>query len=140
MENKGDIVRQYLSDGRAWMPTMSLTRLIYADNKSIWSDFEACRATVRRVRGNIGNKNRIGELDKSNFRESGNSNDFYYPIPEPIKQIVDWKIFKIQNAKNVLLLPDMQIPYHDPKVIECAVKYGKDNGADTIIFNSETLD
>lgn len=139
MDKKGDIIKSYLKD-REGVPTLTIAKKIYSENKEVFSNLEACRCLIRYWRSNAGDSHRKSVSDKTYARENGGSGDYNYPIPESIDQIVDWKIFKLQNVKNVLILPDMQIPFHDSKAIECTLKYGKDNGADCIVFNGDTLD
>jgi len=58
-------------------------------------------------------------------------------IPEGIIEL-PLKPVLIRNAKKVLFISDIHIPFHDKKAIETALNYGKD--ADTIILGGDIMD
>lgn len=50
------------------------------------------------------------------------------------------KEFYNLNAKRVLILNDIHFPYHNKKALELALEYGKQNKADCIILNGDSID
>lgn len=60
-------------------------------------------------------------------------------IPKPKKEFEDWQIRKL-NARKVLILSDVHVPYHDENALELAIETGKENGVDAVLLNGDFMD
>jgi predicted phosphodiesterase len=59
------------------------------------------------------------------------------PIPEGVVEI-PLHPFEIKNAKSILFISDIHIPFYDKRALEIALSYGK--GKDCIIIGGDLLD
>lgn len=119
-------------------PSKTLARRLYDENKERFSNLEAARSSLRRVRGNIGVHNRQHNPDKSTMRANGKSGW----TPEcPPSQAEPWTPFVLDTPCRVLSLSDAHVPYHEPKAIEAAVEYARKNfKPDVVLINGDWCD
>lgn len=52
----------------------------------------------------------------------------------------DYPPYRVDESGRVLILSDIHIPFHVPRVLEAAVNAGRDEGARTVILNGDVLD
>lgn len=130
----GKIVIEYLKRFPA-LPSHTLAKKIYSDNKEFFKDSEQVRSTLRYYRGTTG-KQKLQELANKEFVHVKIKPLF---LPEShTKHVEVWKLPKAN--KKVLVLSDIHIPYHDVEAIKVALNEGKQQGIDTIYLNGDILD
>lgn len=120
-----------------------LARIIYKEHSELYKDVDSVRIYIRRTRGKQGNHNRKTSLKKDlfeNFERSSASqvkNPYLLPESYEIKR----EPFILPKAnKNILVISDLHIPYHNIESITLALNYGKNANVDTIIINGDLLD
>lgn len=64
-------------------------------------------------------------------------NPYGIPASHALKRM-PYILPKVNN--NILIISDLHFPYHDPKSIHRAIKYGLDNKVNTIFINGDLLD
>ena len=129
--------REYRIKFGSKMPTLTLARVLYKDNKEVYSSVEHARTSLRAIEGKSGRHNRV-LLDKTLVIEKERPKN-PYNLPDSEEQ--EWKPYKIPDkCKRVLLLSDIHIPYHSIESVTLALDYGKEKKIDTIILNGDTLD
>jgi hypothetical protein len=98
-------------------------------------NLETVRTTIRRYRGQNGDRDRKKTKDKSLYKEAGDRNPFKVPAShaKPRKPV------NIEGNK-ILMLYDVHIPYHEVPAIDVAVGYGKHRKIDTIFLGGDTID
>lgn len=123
--------------------TLSLSKLIYKENNEAYKDVEHVRSIVRLIRGKVGRENREKIVDKSLYETETRStistikNPYLFPESYEIKR----DPFVLPKAnKNILVISDLHIPYHNIDAITLAFDYGKKEKVDTIIINGDLLD
>lgn len=120
-----------------------LARVIYKKHPELYKDTEEVRTHVRVVRGKGGVKKREESIRKDLFEDFQRSpagaikNPYSLPESYEIKR----EPFIIPKAnKNILVISDLHIPYHNIEAITLALNYGKSAQVDTIIINGDLLD
>jgi predicted phosphodiesterase len=63
------------------------------------------------------------------------------PLDLPPSHESNYQPYKIPtNHNNILLLSDIHVPYHNIQALTLALKYGLDNGVNTILLNGDVID
>ena len=145
MENKGikRIIAESYCKKFKNTATLSLSKLIYKENVEVYKNVEDVRSIVRLIRGKCGSKNRKKVVDKSLFETevrstvSSPKNPYLFPESYELKR----EPFVLPKAnKNILVISDLHIPYHNIEAITLAFNYGKKENVDTVIINGDLLD
>ena len=128
---RSDIVKEYLTE---WpdVPSLTLARMIYRENTSVFSGVEAVRNSIRLYRDVCGDKNRRAVKDKSFANWEGKLSPFN-AIPEGLKAFDDWSPYNIEGEK-ILVLADPHIPYHNKDALQMALEYGHSLNVDTVLL------
>ena len=138
MSIQGEVVQEYLKK----FPntgSRTLSRIVYNDNKELFSSTEAARFVIRYYRGAAGNK--IERVSTNEFfKEHGTGADTFPSLPEGFTSIDEWEIIKITGNYKVLILGDIHIPYHSKQATEIAIKKGVEYQPDIIILNGDIFD
>jgi len=113
------------------MPTLKLARIIYNDNKLLFPNVERVRDALRGIEGKRGKSNRkiIKQVENRPLNP--------YNLPSSDETI--YEPFKI-NAKSLLVLSDIHIPYHSVSSLTIAFDWAKKQKPDAILLNGDTLD
>ncbi len=121
--------------------TMTLARIAVRESPSLFLTLESARTLFRRLRGASGESGRKKILDKSYFRPPGKPGDPFSAIPEGLQHFEEeWASVQLGGPRQVLLLADVHIPYHDKRALTAALNYGSDHEADTILLNGDISD
>ena len=119
----------------------TLARKVMADNKGLFSGFNAAYSAVRGALGVHGNKCRREAADKSAFREPrGFTVDHFEDIPDGLTHYKDWESFQIPGPVKALVISDVHVPFHAAEPLRAALREGKRRGADTVILNGDLCD
>jgi len=115
------------------LPTNTLARLMFEENKKLFRDFAQASKMVRYYRGESGTKNR------SNAKETATTtkDQSEIQIPKGLRQ--GYSPIIVPPCK-ALLLSDLHVPWHDEKAIELAVGFGLEQGCNTLYLNGDVCD
>jgi predicted phosphodiesterase len=128
-----DLLREFL-DSHPDLPSRTAARIAYRDYPTMWTTQDACLTMVRKLRGASGTESRKNQKCSSTKALPG------IGMPTPFKEFEHPEFFNVNDKGRVLILADVHIPYHDPKALEAAVKYGKSNKVSTVLLLGDALD
>ena len=125
------LAQQYREKYGLEMPTLKLARIIYKDNPLLFPSLDSARSSLRGLEG---------KMKSSGYHKR-------YDIPErpknpynlPKSDETIYEPYELQ-AKRLLILSDIHIPYHSIDAITCALDYAKNEKPDAILLNGDTLD
>jgi predicted phosphodiesterase len=118
------------------MPTLTLAKLIYKENKDLFTSVDDARTTLRYNEGKLGDHSRRHAKDKSLFmNEERPKNPWKLPESEESK----YEPFIIK-AKKLAVLSDIHIPYHSITALSAALDFIQSEKPDAIILNGDTID
>jgi predicted phosphodiesterase len=120
--------------------TMTLARTAYKEAPELWPNLDACRKTFRHLRGANGAQHRKGCSNKEHFREPQKSGDPFGSIPEPAKELEQWKIVHIPGPLSMLRLSDIHLPYHDREALTVALRYGHERNPSLVLLDGDSID
>lgn len=127
---KKELALQYREKYGWEMPTLKLARIMYAENKLLFSTLDSARITLRGLEGKAAKCAKvIKEVDERPKNP--------YNLPKSDEAI--YEPFRIK-AKRLLILSDIHIPYHSIDALTCAFDYAKKEKPDAILLNGDTLD
>lgn len=129
---KADLCYDYREQYGWEMPSLKLARIIYNDNKMLFNNIESIRSTLRAIEGKNG-KNARHTIRKEIETRPLNP----YNLPASDETI--YEPFKI-DAKRLLILSDIHIPYHSIDAITIAFDWAKKQKPDAVLLNGDTLD
>jgi predicted phosphodiesterase len=112
------------------MPTLKLARIIYKDNPLLFNSLDTARTALRSIEGKSGSRTTIRKDIDARPKNP-------YNLPQS-----DEAVYEPYNldAKRLLVLSDIHIPYHSIDALTCAFDYAKDEKPDAILLNGDTLD
>jgi len=112
------------------MPTLKLARIIYKDNPLLFSSVDSVRTALRSIEGKGGTRIKIRKeveaRPKNPYNLPQSDEAIYEPYP--------------LNAKRLLVLSDIHIPYHSIDALTCTFDYAKKEKPDAILLNGDTID
>lgn len=118
----------------------TLARIAYKKHPLMFSSENAADLAVRRMRGAAGKYQRDKKNTVTEFRgKSPKTIDAWADFPDG-KVSAPWEPIQMDGPMRCLVLSDVHIPYHDKAALRLAIKYGKENKADTIILNGDIID
>jgi predicted phosphodiesterase len=121
-------------------PTLTLSRMAYKANPSVWTNLESVRRYFRTRRGAGGARQRRESTDKSHFRTLQKPGDPFGRLPKPLRDIDDWGSVDFNGPLRALVISDVHIPFYDKPSTICALKYGQDLRADLVLLNGDIAD
>lgn len=133
MNNK-EIVKRYLSQYPN-LPSLSLAKIIYQENNLRFSNIEAARTAIRKLRGANGKKDLMELQDDTFLTEEAKVKK--YNLPKSIE--TDYQPYKIIGNK-VLIFADVHIPFHSISACEAMFDFTINKNIDTIIINGDFTD
>jgi len=128
--NKAQLCTEYREKYGWDMPTLKLARIVYKDNPLLFKDVEAVRLVLRGIEGKADNRTVVRKQMPERPRNP-------YNLPESDEAIYQPYVL---NAKRLLVLSDIHIPYHNIDSLTCAFDYAKKEKPDAILLNGDTLD
>ena len=118
-------------------PNLTLARKIMKDKPELFTTLDACRSSIRRLKG------ASGEYHKSMAIEDliENRDDKKNPFKLPESDYEEWEMFHIpKSIKKLLILSDVHLPYHDIEALNTAIQKGVDEKVDGILLNGDLID
>jgi predicted phosphodiesterase len=134
MFTKKDIVARYCREMKD-VSTRCLARHIMKMEPNLFASYEVARTCIRTCRGKSGIINR----NFSRVPDVAQRPIVPFRIPDGMKYLGDWTPFIIKE-KNVLVISDVHIPYHDKKALEIAIADGKKNKVGAVLLNGDFID
>lgn len=133
---KGALVLRYLSEYDENIPTLTLAKIIFRENPTMFYNVEAIRTNIRYYRNNLGEKNRKNcKVDK--YAQPNKQAGFFVPKPES----QDYTPYVLKsNQNNIGIISDFHIPNHREEPIRVAVEYLKKKKINTLILNGDVMD
>ena len=128
--NKAQLCTEYRQKYGWEMPTLKLARIVFKDNPLLFRDVEAVRLVLRGIEGKADNRTAIRKEMPDRPRNP-------YNLPESDEAI--YEPYKLE-AKRLLVLSDIHIPYHNIDSLTCTFDYAKKEKPDAILLNGDTLD
>jgi predicted phosphodiesterase len=116
------------------MPTLKLARIMYNENKLLFSNVHNARVTLSRIEGKMTKGVGVKVTHKHPERPKNP-----YNLPESFQE--KREPFRLpKSCNNILLISDLHIPYHDVDAITIAMKYGVENKINTVFINGDLID
>lgn len=133
---KANIAREYRLKYGMKMPTLTLARVMYNDNKEVFIDVEDARKALRYIEGKDGNKNRKN-VAKKEFIMSEERPKNPYKLPESEETKYDPYFIK---ENKIAVLSDLHIPYHSIQSLTACFDFLKSEKPNAILLNGDILD
>lgn len=110
--------------------------MLRANEPLLFASIEKARDVIRKIRGNMGERERKWNADKSLYRENGKAGELRFPRgrSEKIEPL------EIGGPLKVLVIGDVHCPYHDHRALSIAVKYALKHGCTAVYVNGDTVD
>jgi len=118
------------------MPTLTLAKLMYKENKELFRSADDARTTLRYNEGKQGNHSRKHAKDKSLFMNEERPKN-PWKLPESEETIYEPFIIK---AKKLAVLSDIHIPYHSVAALSAALDFIQAEKPTAILLNGDTID
>jgi predicted phosphodiesterase len=128
--SKTNIAEDYRNKYGWDMPTLKLARIMHKDNPLLFNSAERARDVLRQIEGKSSKRVRVRMVVEERPKNPYNLPKSEEAIYEPYKL----------NAKRLLVLSDLHIPYHSIDAITAAFDYAKKEKPDAILLNGDTLD
>lgn len=122
-----DIMRRYPTHSH-----MAIARAAFATWPEVFPTLDAARSVVRVMVGSKGANSRKSNPDRP--MRDGN-----YRTPLPASKAVAWVPFEL-DAKRILVLSDVHVPFHDMRAIKAALAFGDSFRPDCVLLNGDTAD
>lgn len=133
---KKDIAKEYRLIYGIEMPTLTLAKIMYSENKEVFTSIEDARTMLRYNEGKTGAFNKKYAKDKSLFmNEERPKNPWKLPESEETK----YEPYIIK-AKKLAVLSDIHIPYHSLTALSAALDFIQSEKPDAILLNGDTID
>jgi predicted phosphodiesterase len=131
-----EIAKQYL-ERYPFLENLTLARIMYNENKDVWSSLESARGIIRRFKGASGEHNRKFLSDRRFIRDVA-------PIPNPYglpeSDEREFAPFYIEDVTKLLIMADIHLPYHSLSALTTTFKYCYDKGINGILLNGDIID
>jgi len=134
---KTDIARDYRQKHGMAMPTLTLARIMYAENKEVFTNLEDARHSLRYIEGKTGKKKIKYLSKKTEFLMSEARPKNPWKLPESEESNYEPYIIK---AKKLAVLSDIHVPYHSISALGCALDKIAEEKPDAILLNGDTVD
>lgn len=124
------------------LPSLTIARKIYEENKLVFPSLDAVRTAVRYRRGR--RKFRALQTYKESiygtFACTSPSVPNPFRLPDSDERIFEPYTVNVDRDTRCLVLPDIHIPYHNVAAITAALAVGRKADARLILLNGDQLD
>jgi len=134
---KAELAKEYRKKYGLEMPTLTLARIMYKENKEVFNNLERARASLRYIEGKQGKNNLTKKVEKSEFFMSEERPKNPWKLPESEEAKYDPFIIK---AKRLAVLSDIHVPYHSIEALTAAFDKISEEKPDAILLNGDTID
>ena len=132
-----DIARQYRVKYGMQMPTLALARIMYNENKELFTTLDHARYKLRYIEGKSGKANRDKIKDHKEFLMTEDRPKNPYNLPESEESKYEPYILK---ASKLAVLSDIHVPYHSIEAVTCCLDLISKEKPDAILLNGDTVD
>ena len=134
--SKIGIAKEYRTKYGMEMPTLTLARIMYKENKEAFNSIDHARNMLRTIEGKAGAHNRKYIKDKSLYMtEERPKNPWKLPESDETK----YEPFVIK-AKKIAVLSDIHIPFHSVDALSAGLDFIQAEKPDAILLNGDTID
>src|SRR6478752_5181868 len=133
---KADLAREYRKKHGSTMATKKLARIMYDENKLIFTDVEDARTRLRYIEGKQGKPQAKSVKSSEFYREEARP---YNPYSLPESDETEYAPYNLK-AERVLALYDVHIPFHSVPALTAAIDYGKKEKVDCVFLGGDILD
>jgi predicted phosphodiesterase len=130
---KTDLARKYRDIHGMEMPTLKLARIMYNENKLLFTDVHNARVTLSRIEGKMKGGGGVKVTHKHEERPRN-------PYNLPDSDAETFEPFVLPFYERVLILNDIHLPYQDNDALTAAIDYGVRNEPSAIFLNGDVLD
>jgi hypothetical protein len=130
--NKTNLVREY-RDKYPDFPNLKLARIIYKENKLLFTNVENIRGIIRNIQGQSGDGRRVKKTHEQPQRP-------YNPYKLPQSDESSFEPFTIKGKKRVLCLFDIHAPYHSIPALTACIDFAKKEKPDAIVIGGDLFD
>lgn len=130
-----DIVREYVRKYPD-SPARSLARRIVNENTGMFPSQNAARCAVRDLFGQ-GSRTVKVEMPRAARASGQGQKPPKYEMPDSSAEA--WEPFDLASER-VAVISDLQIPFHDPRAVNAALKWHKRFNPDCIFINGDLID
>ena len=135
--NKSEVAKEYRLKYGDEMPTLKLARIMYNENKPLFTSINAARTILRYIEGKMGREKRSC-VKGSPFVKTEERPKNPYNLPTSEKET--FPNFVIKGHKKGLILNDIHFPYQDNEALTAALNYAKKEKPDFIFLNGDIID
>lgn len=132
--SKVNVARQYRDKFGMQMPTLTLAKVMFKENKLLFKDVEDARSKLRQIEGKAGSRNWKTVITHPAPERPRNP----YNLPESDER--EWLPYKLEGFKNVGILSDIHVPYHSISALTCAMDHFVKIGIDCLLLNGDSID
>lgn len=138
---KGRVVRKYCAK-YPHKASLTLARMIYAENGAMFTSVDSVRGMVTYHRGLLKTKRRNGKSRVAadpipSMAGSSTVNSFYRA---PRTKAQDRTDYVIHGAQRILRLSDIHFPIHDADAVNAALDYGRQHDPTVILLDGDIAD
>jgi len=133
---KASKAREYRDKHGVKITTSALARLMREECPLIYKNVEEARFYLRYIEGKAGDRYRKNVKNTKYFMEEPRSCN---PYQLPHSDETNYEPYHLE-AKRVLLLSDIHIPYHSIEALTATFDFAKKEKPDCILLNGDTLD
>ena len=137
MIKKTDIAREYRKKYGQEMPTLKLARIMYNENKLLFTNIEDARQRLRYIEGKSGTKLRKSVIG-SEFVITEDRSRNPYNLPDSDETKFEPYIFT--GHTRIGILSDIHVPYHSIDSLTAAITYLKKQKIDALLLNGDAMD
>jgi predicted phosphodiesterase len=134
---KAELAKEYRKKYGPEMPTLTLARIMYKENKEVFNNLERARASLRYIEGKQGKNNLTKKVEQSEFFMSEERSKNPWKLPESEEAKYEPFIIK---AKRLAVLSDIHVPYHSIEALTAAFDKISEEKPDAILLNGDTID
>jgi len=123
--------RKYRKEHGEEMPTLKLARIMYNENKLLFTNQEHARKTLRYIENKTGNH--LKGVEKTPDRPRN-------PYNLPKSDAESFEPFMMPYYDRVFIMNDIHLPYHDIDAVNAAIEYGLSHKPNAVFLNGDILD
>lgn len=123
------------------LPSRTLARKLFNENKGVWSTIDACRCAINKRRGRVSSRGRsayVREIIPSTAPRLPWNPEVFLPKSEE-KPFLPYLV-EVARETRALVLGDIHLPYHNLPALTAALEHGRKQDCRIVILNGDTLD
>ena len=134
---KSDTAKEYRLKYGMQMPSLALARIMYNENKELFTNVDNARSALRYIEGKRGKKEFTKNIKQSPFFMQNERPRNPYNLPD--SEETKYEPYYIK-AKKLAVLSDVHIPYHSIDAITATFDKISNEKPDAILLNGDFID